>query len=69
VGGAGPVGGAAALTRREREVALLAAESLSNREIAERLVISKRTVDAHLERILAKLGIASRGEIAGRLGG
>ncbi|WP_327351797.1 ATP-binding protein [Streptomyces sp. NBC_01304] len=60
---------AVALTRREREVALLAAESLSNREIAERLVISKRTVDAHLERILAKLGIASRGEIAGRLRG
>ncbi|WP_415953388.1 ATP-binding protein [Streptomyces sp. KLOTTS4A1] len=56
------------LTPREREVALLACEGLSNREIAERLVISKRTVDAHLERILAKLSVPSRGEIAARLG-
>ncbi|MFG3259910.1 ATP-binding protein [Streptomyces sp. NPDC048172] len=56
-----------ALTRREREVAALVSEGLSNRQIAERLVISKRTVDAHLEHILAKFGASSRTEIAARL--
>ncbi|WP_329117129.1 ATP-binding protein [Streptomyces sp. NBC_01465] len=52
------------LTRREREVAALVHQGLSNREIAEKLVISKRTADAHVEHILAKLGFGSRGEIA-----
>ncbi|MFC7303654.1 ATP-binding protein [Streptomyces monticola] len=66
--GAEPAPRRGSLTRREHEVALLAAEGLSNREIGERLVISKRTVDAHLERILAKLGISARGDIAGVLG-
>ncbi|GAA2092560.1 LuxR C-terminal-related transcriptional regulator [Streptomyces albiaxialis] len=56
-----------ALTRREREVAALVSQGLSNRQIAERLVISKRTVDAHLEHILAKFGASSRTEIAARL--
>lgn len=54
----------AALTRREREVAALVQQGLSNRQIAESLVISKRTADAHVEHILAKLGVASRGEVA-----
>ncbi|MFC6885103.1 MULTISPECIES: ATP-binding protein [Actinomadura] len=52
------------LTGREREVAALVAEGLSNREIAERLVIAKRTVDSHIEHILAKLGFNSRTQIA-----
>ncbi|WP_407566450.1 LuxR C-terminal-related transcriptional regulator [Streptomyces sp. 184] len=51
------------LTRREREVAALVSQGLSNREVAERLVISKRTADAHVEHIFAKLGITSRREI------
>ena len=57
-------GGADALTRREREVAGLVAQGMSNREVAERLVISKRTADAHVEHILAKLGFSSRAEIS-----
>lgn len=60
--------GTDALTRREREVAALVAEGLSNREIAARLVVSKRTADAHIEHILAKLGFSSRAQIAALLG-
>lgn len=52
------------LTGREREVAGLVAQGLTNREIAERLVISKRTADAHVEHILSKLGCSGRAEIA-----
>jgi non-specific serine/threonine protein kinase len=48
------------LTSREREIAGLVARGLSNREIATRLVISKRTVDAHVEHIFGKLGMSSR---------
>jgi predicted ATPase/DNA-binding CsgD family transcriptional regulator len=51
---------AAVLTRREREIAELVATGLSNREIATRLFISKRTVDAHVEHIFGKLEISSR---------
>jgi predicted ATPase/DNA-binding CsgD family transcriptional regulator len=54
------VGPAAVLTRREREIADLVATGLSNREVADRLYISKRTVDAHVEHIFGKLGISSR---------
>ncbi|MFG2500822.1 ATP-binding protein [Streptomyces sp. NPDC048441] len=52
------------LTQREREVAALVARGMTNREIAEQLVISKRTADAHVEHILAKLGFSSRSQIA-----
>ena len=48
------------LTSREREIASLVAGGLSNREIADRLFISRRTVDAHVNHIYAKLGISSR---------
>jgi non-specific serine/threonine protein kinase len=48
------------LTRREQEVAALVGESLTNSQIARRLVISSRTVDAHIASIYAKLGISSR---------
>ncbi|SNR66116.1 Predicted ATPase [Haloechinothrix alba] len=54
----------AQLTRRESEIAGLVAEGLSNREIATRLVISRRTVEAHVEHVLAKLGFTSRAQIA-----
>jgi DNA-binding NarL/FixJ family response regulator len=40
------------------------AEGLSNRDIAERLTIAKRTADSHVEHILAKLGYSSRAQIA-----
>ncbi|WP_307797337.1 LuxR C-terminal-related transcriptional regulator [Actinomadura barringtoniae] len=52
------------LSKRELEVAGLVAEGLTNREIAERLVVAKRTVDSHIEHILAKLGFTSRTQIA-----
>jgi predicted ATPase/DNA-binding CsgD family transcriptional regulator len=52
------------LTAREFEVAGLIAEGMSNRAIADRLVISPRTVDGHVERILAKLEFGSRTQVA-----
>ncbi|GAA0389103.1 LuxR family transcriptional regulator [Micromonospora gifhornensis] len=52
--------GLAALTTQELEIARLAASGLSNKQIAERLFLSHRTVGAHLYRIFPKLGISSR---------
>jgi ATP/maltotriose-dependent transcriptional regulator MalT len=52
------------LTAREREIAALAASGRSNREIAERLVVSVRTVEGHLYRVCRKLGVADRTGLA-----
>ena len=53
------------LTRREKEIAALVAGGMGNREIAERLYLSKRTVDSHVEHIFTKLGFSSRTQLAG----
>ena len=51
------------LTAREREVARLVAQALSNREVARALVLSERTVESHVRSILAKTGLTSRTEL------
>jgi DNA-binding CsgD family transcriptional regulator len=57
------------LTKREREIALLASEGLTSREIAEQLFVSVRTIDNHLARVYDKLGVSGRDDLAGALGG
>lgn len=57
-------GSSPALTRREREVAKLVAQGLTNKQIAAKLVISLRTAEGHVEHILTKLGFGSRAQIA-----
>ena len=52
------------LTMREFEVARLVAGGMTNAEIAEALALSPKTVSAHLEHILAKLGAMHRAEVA-----
>jgi DNA-binding CsgD family transcriptional regulator len=56
--------GYVALTAREHEVAALAANGLSSREIADKLYLSPRTVENHLQRIYDKLGVSNRQELA-----
>jgi DNA-binding NarL/FixJ family response regulator len=55
---------ATALTDRERQVLVLVARGLSNRQIADELVISERTARTHVSNILTKLGLASRTQAA-----
>ncbi|GHG95485.1 ATP-binding protein [Streptomyces lanatus] len=52
------------LTRRESEVVELVAQGLANQQIADRLVIARRTAEGHVERILGKLGFSNRSQIA-----
>jgi DNA-binding CsgD family transcriptional regulator len=52
------------ITDREREIAHLVADGLTNREIADRLGVSVRTIDGHLYRIFAKLRIEDRDQLA-----
>ena len=52
------------LTRRETEVAVLAARGLTNRDIAARLCLSVRTVEVHVDHILTKLGFRTRTQLA-----
>ncbi|MFE2485920.1 ATP-binding protein [Streptomyces mirabilis] len=55
------------LSAQEMQIALLASQGLSNREIGQRLFISHRTVGAHLYRIYPRLGITGRGKLAAAL--
>jgi DNA-binding CsgD family transcriptional regulator/tetratricopeptide (TPR) repeat protein len=52
------------LTHREREIAVLIARGLTNRVIAEQLIIAERTAEAHVSNILGKLGLETRAQIA-----
>ena len=58
-----PSAGTATLTRREREIAGLVAQGMSNRQIAAKLVIAQRTAEAHVEHMLSKLGFTARTQI------
>lgn len=52
------------LTRREREIAQLISAGLTNRAIANRLVLSERTIEGHVRSTLAKLQLTNRTELA-----
>jgi DNA-binding CsgD family transcriptional regulator len=58
------IAGPLPITDREREIATLVGAGRTNREIADRLCVSVRTVDGHLYRIFAKLGIENRDQLA-----
>jgi DNA-binding NarL/FixJ family response regulator len=67
-GPAGVGGGLETLSGREREIGRLVASGSSNREIAEALLVSPKTVERHVTNILAKLGLRNRTELASRVG-
>ena len=66
-GGYGARRGAFRSASREQRVVELAADGLSNKEIAARLVVSVHTVEVHLSHAYAKLGVRSRAELARRI--
>jgi DNA-binding CsgD family transcriptional regulator len=55
------------LTHREREIVMLLGQKLSSPAIAERLTLSRRTVESHIYRAMAKTGVATREELAALL--
>jgi DNA-binding CsgD family transcriptional regulator len=57
-------GGAGSLTSREKEIAGLLAKGLSNKAIAQSLVIAQRTAETHVANVLVKLGLTSRSQVA-----
>ena len=59
--------GAASLTPSERRIAAMAAEGMSNREIAQALFVTLRTVEMHLSNVFRKLGVSSRTQLAAAL--
>jgi non-specific serine/threonine protein kinase len=59
-----PAADAGPLSRREREVVVMVAAGMTNRQIADRLFIAERTAEGHVERIRNKLGVRSRTEVA-----
>ena len=65
----GLIGPATVLSERETELAQLAAQGLSNAEIAERLVLSVRTVETYLYRAMQKMGLSDRRDLRGAIGG
>ena len=56
--------GLATLSEQERTIASLVAEGMTNQQVADRLLLGKRTVDTYLWRIFRKLGITSRVDLA-----
>jgi DNA-binding CsgD family transcriptional regulator len=57
------------LSGREREIAMLAASGIASKDIAERLYLSVRTVNNHLQHVYTKLGVTGRADLARALGG
>jgi DNA-binding CsgD family transcriptional regulator len=60
-----PSSGSPLLTARERQIARLAGRGTSNRDIAQEMGVSVRTVEGHLYQVFTKLGVTSRGDLPG----